>query len=140
MAWKQVAKMCIMNPWCYALYLEIHNYPAGKIPLSNFIFYFRVSTSGSFRQWAPKLAGFFYIFKLPSSFRPVALVTVFDHVLVSRFLVVFQAFLQIKSIHFRDPVGTSGSSVWPHLIFPPYKTFSTWIFLFPFNSLTPPPK
>ena len=32
-----MAKMCIMNPWCYALYLENHNYPAGKIPLSNFI-------------------------------------------------------------------------------------------------------
>ena len=33
-----MAKMCIMNPWCYALYLENHNYPAGKLPLSNFIF------------------------------------------------------------------------------------------------------
>ena len=34
-----MAKMCIMNPWCYALYLENHNYPAGKLPLSNFLFY-----------------------------------------------------------------------------------------------------
>jgi len=38
MAWKLVAKMCLMNPWCYALYLENHNYPASKLPLSNFLF------------------------------------------------------------------------------------------------------
>ena len=38
MAWKLVAKLCSMNPWCYALYLENHNYPARKLPLSNFLF------------------------------------------------------------------------------------------------------
>ena len=27
-----------LNPWCYALYLENHNYPAGKLPLSNSLF------------------------------------------------------------------------------------------------------
>ena len=28
-----------LNPWCYALYLENHNFPAGKLSLSNFIFF-----------------------------------------------------------------------------------------------------
>ena len=38
-AWKLEAKMCMINPWCYALHLENRNYPAGKLPLSNLIFF-----------------------------------------------------------------------------------------------------
>ena len=39
-----MAKVCMINPWRYALHLENHNYPAGKLPLSNLIFFKNFTT------------------------------------------------------------------------------------------------
>ena len=50
---------------------------------------------------------------ISSSFRPVALVTVFDYILVSRFPVVFQAFFQNRNFGFS----------WSHILFSSVQKF-----------------